>query len=297
MDPEAPSTQLADNRPQFDNALRIALPVNVPPRNEKKSRDALIQINAFSPGALASGKKALTGFVASAIAENKSTIAFNAKAVPPSVDESARSEDANVLTTIRDLSVLAFSSKRAGKKDVEATAYLSLGVIYDNQTNLLNAIENYKLYLQICEEIGDVVGSALGCNCLGVNYMLLVSPPSDAGIVHGVRNGPHLIEYLNLAIFYHGKHLEIGPDVAGRFVANTNLGLCYAMIGDVIQGAKHQQDALRIAIKMQTLYGQSIAVGNLGMLAIHKGDYATAKTCFEQVKEIILCNSRSCILT
>ena len=33
-------------------------------------------------------------------------------------------------------------------------------------------------------------------------------------------------EYLNKAIYYHSKHLEIGPDPGGHFVAHTNLGLC-----------------------------------------------------------------------
>ena len=113
--------------------------------------------------------------------------------------------------------------------------------------------------------------------------MMIVSPPSDIGVVLGVKPGPNVQEYLSNAIYYHSKHLDIGPDAGGRFVANADLGLCYAMSGDIVQGAKHQQDALRIAIKMQTLYGQSIAVGNLGMLALLKEDFVTAKTCFEQV--------------
>ena len=282
---DGPSTQLADNRPQFDNALRVALPVNVPQRVGKKSRDELIRANTFSPPAHAQGKKSVHSFVRNAVAANSSTISSVGCTISTPLDPTSRTmdEDANILTSIRDLNVLAFSSRRAGKKDIEATAYLSLGVIYDNQFNYLAGIENYKLYLQLCEEIGDVMGCALACNCLGVNYTSIVSPSSDSGIVQGVKDVPRVVEYINLAIYYHSKHLEIGPDSGGRFVANSNLGLCYAMIGDVIQSAKHQQDALRIAIKMQTLYGQSIAVGNLGLLALLKGDGATAKTCFEQV--------------
>ena len=84
------------------------------------------------------------------------------------------------------------------------------------------------------------------------------------------------------------------------------------MLGDFSSAAKNHQDALRIAIKMQTLYGQSIgtfpcsiwggvkvfiiiiiafffkAVGNLGNLALLKGDFATAKTCFDQVLSVVL---------
>ncbi len=281
---DAPSTQLADNRPQFDTALRVALPANVPSRSGKRSRDDLIRLNSFSPEAQANGKTAVASFVSSALAQNKSVITRTDRTVKPPIDASLKSmdEDAQILTSIRDLSVLAFSSRRAGKRDIEANAYLSLGVIYDNQCNFLSGIENYKMYLEICDDVGDLVGCALACNCLGVNFMMLVSPPSDAGIIHGIREGDFVSDYLSQAIFFHSKHAEIG-DTGGRFVANSNLGICYAMVGDIVEGAKHQQEALRGAIKMQTLYGQSIAVGNLGVLALMKKDHATARTCFEQV--------------
>ena len=285
VESDAPSTQLADHRPQFDNVLRIALPVNVPQRLEKKSRDDLIRMHSFSPAAISNGRAYMQTLVQSSIATKNSIITLTGKEIPTPVDTSGKSldQDAEILTSIRDLTVLAFSSKRAGKKDIEATAYLSLGVIYDNQCNYLAGIESYKLYLELCEDLGDISGSALACNCLGVNYMTIVAPPSDAGVVLGVKSTPKTIEYLENAIYYNSKHLNIGPDAGGRFVASANLGLCYAMLGDIVQAAKFQQDALRIAIKMQTLYGQSIAVGNLGMLAMLKNDCSTAKTCFEQV--------------
>ena len=38
---------------------------------------------------------------------------------------------------------------------------------------------------------------------------------------------------------------------------------------------------------MQTLYGQSIAVGNLGNLALLKSDLVTARTCFEQYLQLV----------
>ncbi len=38
---------------------------------------------------------------------------------------------------------------------------------------------------------------------------------------------------------------------------------------------------------LKTLYGQSIAVGNLGMLALGKNDLVTARTCFEQHLQLV----------
>jgi hypothetical protein len=95
------------------------------------------------------------------------------------------------------------------------------------------------------------------------------------------------MEFLAKACVCHKKHLDIGPDQGGKFVANTNLGLALGMRRDVGPAAKCHQDALRIAIKMQTLYGQSIAVGNLGMLALTKHDLPTARTCFEQHLQLV----------
>ena len=112
--------------------------------------------------------------------------------------------------------------------------------------------------------------------------MLLACPPSDMGLLRGYDPTPVKQEYLTRAIQCHQDHIAIA-DAGGQFVAHTNLGLCYALLGDIASASRHQQDALRIAIKMQTLYGQSIAVGNLGMLAMSRQDYTTARTCFEQV--------------
>ena len=49
-----------------------------------------------------------------------------------------------------------------------------------------------------------------------------------------------------MAVSHHARHLEVVPDAGGKFVANTNLGLCLGMLGDVAKAAKHHQEALRI---------------------------------------------------
>jgi tetratricopeptide (TPR) repeat protein len=283
---EGQTTQLADARPKLDCPLRVALPVNAPERAASTPKDKFIYENAFSPSAIAASKKRQ-----SALCKNYVELSFldTAKDTPRThnVAPVNMDHDALIKTAIRDFSVLALSSKRAGNKDVEATAYASLGVIHDNQRHYVEAIESYKLYLQICEDIKDAIGSAAACNCIGVNYMLLANPPSDAGCLHGIKLSPETTQLLEKAVHYHSRHLEIGPDAGGRFVANTNLGLCLGMLDNVNQSAKHHQDSLRVAIKMQTLYGQSIAVGNLGMLALVKMDFSTARTCFDQHLQLV----------
>jgi tetratricopeptide (TPR) repeat protein len=279
---ETRATQLADVRPQLDTPLRVAIPVNAPSRTEKLTRDKFIHDNSFSPAAISVARKNQMRYSS----QHSDELNIDSSTDPVVLPGNAlinMDHDANLKTSIRDFTVLAFSSNRAGKKDVEATAYASLGVIHDNQSNYLLAIESYSSYLKICEEIGDAVGAACACNCIGVNYMLLAIPSSDAGTLLGVRTTKESNQYIEKAIKFHAKHLEIGPDAGGNFVAHTNMGLCLGMLRNINESAKHHQDALRIAIKMQTLYGQSIAVGNLGMLAVIKEDYVTARTCFDQV--------------
>lgn len=116
--------------------------------------------------------------------------------------------------------------------------------------------------------------------------MMMACPSSDAGFLNGFQDTTQAAGFIEQAITYHEQHLNIS-DSGGQFVAHINLGLCYGVKGDYATAAKHNQSALRIAIRMQTLYGQSISVGNLGMLATLKKDYKTARTCFEQHLQLV----------
>ena len=142
MESNDSGTQLAESRPQFDTSLRVALPVNAPARIPRRSRDESIGSNAFSPFSQVSAL-ALKDSIARGDKPDEVK-----RPQPPAVN---MDHDAQIKTAIRDFSVVALSSKRAGNKEVEATSYVSLGVIYDNQGEFLQGIEQYKLYLQICE--------------------------------------------------------------------------------------------------------------------------------------------------
>lgn len=67
----------------------------------------------------------------------------------------------------------------------------------------------------------------------------------------------------NEAIEYHTKHKEVA-DVAGKFLAHINLGIIYNSMGDHEKSSINHQFALRYAIQMSSVAGQSVAIGNLG---------------------------------
>jgi len=95
-----------------------------------------------------------------------------------------------------------------------------------------------------------VHGEALAYNCIGVNYMKLAETEP---------------KYFHESIEYHQKHKEIA-DVAGKFLAHVNLGLVYNSLGDPEKASINQQFALRYAIQMSSVAGQSLAIGNLGKI-------------------------------
>ena len=149
---------------------------------------------------------------------------------------------------LKDYDILAFACKRAGKSRDEGRAYYSTGVLYDNLGKFKAAIDQYKRFLQVCKAIGDVHGEALAYNCIGVDYMKL-----------GESEPAHYKD----AIDFHTRHKEVA-DVAGKFLAHINLGIIYNATGDHEKSSINHQFALRYAIQMSSVAGQSVAIGNLG---------------------------------
>lgn len=151
---------------------------------------------------------------------------------------------------LKDYQILAFACKRAGKSRDEGRAYYSSGVLLDNLGKFKQAIDQYLKFLGVCKAIGDVHGEALAYNCIGVDYQKMA-----------VDNA----KFFEDAIEYHLKHKEIA-DVAGKFLAHVNLGIIYNLLGDNEKASINHQFALRYAVQMSSVAGQSIAIGNLGKL-------------------------------
>lgn len=298
---EEQATQLADTRPYLDTPLRVTIPVNVPVRVLAPSRDKSIYEDMYSPMAISAAKREGETLSSSYdhayrdMANVQSPFLYKAKnAVSTGMvrNKNVSSEhEAMLKNSLKDYTVLAQSSRRAGKKDVEGQAYASLGVVFDNDEQYLLAIDYYLKYLSVSEELNDNMGIAAACNCIGVDYMTLANPNCESSITlsHLFAEQANLetLEYIHKAIDYHTRHLDVGPDAGGKLVAHINLGICLTWLGDINRAARHHQDALRIAIKMQTLYGQAIAVGNLGLLAMGKSDFSTSRTCFDQHLQLI----------
>jgi len=339
--PEAEATQLAHRYPQIDTPLRVDPPssMKAPHRVEPPTREQQIRDQAFSPQAFTLRVQVLTPLLSEDIQtrlreeKNKKQVVWGADDQRPQMNGMASGEDggkgsqkdkqwgqmdATYRTAIRDLQMLAYSSKRAGKTETEGHAYYALGVLLDNLGHFHKAIEAYNSFLGVCRASQEVVQEALAHNCIGVDSMLLamkamndgrdcsqeewdtgasIDDPivaTDTNIMDPLNLQPDkeapipdtAQDLLNKALECHNNHLLITDD-GGKCVAHTNMGLCYGLLNKFPVAATHHQEALRMALKIQSLGAQSIAVGNLGLLAMRQGDNNTARSCMEQHLQLV----------
>ena len=168
---------------------------------------------------------------------------------------------------------------------MESAALLSMGLLYDNISQYSKALDCYKKFRALCQKLGDRVGEALAYNCIGVDLMHMAAREAGGISFSGAFAGAGS-RHLQTSLQYHSKHLDIADD-AGQFVAHSNLALVLGALGRPVDAAKHHQEALRIAIRLQSAHGQSISVGNLGLLGARQGDLVTAKACMDQHLQLV----------
>jgi len=164
-------------------------------------------------------------------------------------------------TKMRDQEMLAFACRRANKTRSEALAYYNMGVLHDNAKEYDKAIRCYEQYLNAARGAGDSKGVQLALNSIGIDW--------------------HKLGDFNKAIDTHNQHLQIA-DIPGKFVAHCNLGLAFFACDEAEKASLNHRQALRYAIVMSSLVGESLACGNLGIIGCKRGDIKTAKACMER---------------
>ncbi|RLN98645.1 hypothetical protein BBJ28_00020833 [Nothophytophthora sp. Chile5] len=258
----------------------VVCQIKTPARDFATSREERIQKTAFSPHATALRKlktQIHSSFDNGAEIEAKLSCCSSQK-----LKDRGRAVSTKL---IKEYTVLqAESSKRAGRHDAECTAYLCLGILYDNVEDYSKAIDCYLLVLSISESTQNKLFIALATNCIGVNYQLLSSSSKEYAYTGKFVDAQN--RNLQNALVHHKKHLEVADD-AGKFVANLNLGLTLGSLDQPNQAAHYHQEALRLAIQLNSAYGQSLAVGNLGLLASRQNDLGTAVACLNQHLQLI----------
>jgi tetratricopeptide (TPR) repeat protein len=188
----------------------------------------------------------------------------------PDGEPASPEERTVIIRKMQDLELLTYACRRASKVREEGRAHFSLGVLRDNLGQYQKAIEAYNQFLRVCKECNDGQGCALAYHCIAVDNQLLGggliadSSSSAAGReAVGITEAKIKPDLLKRAIFFHNKHRE-NSDSVGKFVAHLNMGLAYAQLNEREASTVNHQYALRYALQLHSLEGQSLAIGSLG---------------------------------
>jgi tetratricopeptide (TPR) repeat protein len=191
----------------------------------------------------------------------------------PDGEPASPEERTLTIRKIQDLELLTFACRRASKVREEGRAHFSMGVLRDNLGQYQKAIDSYNQFLRVCKECNDGQGCALAYHCIAVDHQLLggalvadttsTAAGREAVGISEVKVKP---DVLRKAIFFHNKHRE-NSDSVGKFVAHLNMGLAYAQLGEREASTVNHQYALRYALQLHSLEGQSLAIGSLGFSA------------------------------
>eukprot|EP01028_Stygiella_incarcerata_P004391 TRINITY_DN19599_c0_g1_i1.p1 TRINITY_DN19599_c0_g1~~TRINITY_DN19599_c0_g1_i1.p1 ORF type:complete len:515 (+),score=112.32 TRINITY_DN19599_c0_g1_i1:162-1706(+) len=169
--------------------------------------------------------------------------------------------------SIRDFEFLAQACQRAGKTRLESQAYYKLSVLYENEGRTRSAASALRSFLNVSRRLHDYDSEVLALNSLGILLYHM--------------GGDRLVE----AVECHSQHFEIGEPI-GKFIAEINLGMCYAAQEQWSNSLDHFKDALQFAIRLGNVEGESISLANVAWAAENVGDYETARTCFERHIEL-----------
>eukprot|EP00752_Nemacystus_decipiens_P004928 g4485.t1 len=280
---------------RVDTPLRVEPPpsFNAPARPVDQTQEQQIKASAFSPAAFTMRKHeiqaqthSLLGSKNSAGGSSTSSLLGNLRQRQEPTVRGHSENQASYRTAMSDYHMLAFSSQRSGRHEMEGLAYYSAGVTMDSTGQYPKALESYKKFLVVCTALKDPFIEGVCHNCMGVDYMLMACPPGSSMQDSVTELPARAVSLLRKALEHHEGHLK-GADDAGSGVAHSNMGLCHGWLGDYQTAAKHHQEALRVALRVQSASAQSVAVGNLGTLAMRQGDRQTAQACLEQHLQLV----------
>jgi tetratricopeptide (TPR) repeat protein len=172
---------------------------------------------------------------------------------------------------LRDYQMLAEACQRAGRARTEGHAYYKIGELLskNKRDTLPKSVLYFKRYLNISRRLNDLQGEAKALNCLGIVHYEM-----------GGSNNYHI------GLEYHKQHAEIA-DAAGIFIANTNMGLVHAKLGDHSSSMECHKQALQYAVRAGDKAAESLALANLGQSGTKQGDASTARVCVERHLELV----------
>lgn len=166
--------------------------------------------------------------------------------------------------SLRDAETRAHAALRAGQSGSAARLLCCAASLHYNSGNTEMAISTTARALRLFEETGEACGVAYCENVLGVCYA-------------------HQGEF-KAALLHHKRQEALGGDYA-TCVAQLNMGVCYAALGELEFAAQAFEDALGSGQAAGCSMLTTIAHGNAGLIAMRVGNMRAAQTHLEHSLE------------
>ncbi|KEG11955.1 TPR Domain containing protein [Trypanosoma grayi] len=207
------------------------------------------------------------------LARRVATLLKGAESVPmhwveprPGGSSSSSSSDEGVaqLKVMRDAMSRAKSAMRAGNTVEAAHLLCTVAALHYNSGNVELARSFYAKALAAFESIGDVRGLAFCHNILGVCY--------------------YRLREFKMSLLHHKRQEALGGCYS-RAVAEINMGVSYAALGELNFAEPALEDALVNARACENTLLETIALGNQGLVYLRLGNMRAAQTSLEQCLE------------
>ncbi|CAJ1011753.1 putative Anaphase-promoting complex subunit 5/Tetratricopeptide repeat [Leishmania naiffi] len=195
-----------------------------------------------------------------ALLQGADSAAVSWRHTPPAAKDNTVTE----IQATKDAEALAHSSLRAGKKSKAAQLFCVSGCFAYNYGNMELAVRCFRKALDVAEELEDARCLAFCHNILGVCFY-------------------RLGEY-KMSLVHHKKQEALGGSYA-RAVAEMNMGVSYAALGELEFAQQAFEDALLNARETDDSMLLTIALGNVGLVSLRIGDMRTAQMHLEQCLE------------
>ncbi|CAM9435694.1 unnamed protein product, partial [Ectocarpus sp. 8 AP-2014] len=214
---------------RVDTPLRVEPPpsFNAPARPVDQTQDQQIKArphthhstgacaSAFSPAAftmrkyeMPSSSHGLLGSKDSAGGSSTASLVGSLRQRQEPTKRDLTENHASYRIAMSDYHMLAFSSQRSGRHEMEGLAYYSAGVTMDSMGQYPKALENYKKFLAVCKALKDPFIEGVCHNCMGVDYMLMACPPSSNMQENTTGLPARAVALLGKAVEHHEEHLK-----------------------------------------------------------------------------------------
>lgn len=239
--------------PALDVPLRFAAPeeFRLPPMEDPPARLPL----ARRVGALIRGSECVA--ISWAATANSASAAASAAVAPgPTAEKRA--------ANLRDAEARAASALRSGGEALAADLFAALAALHYGYGNTEAALAAFDRAAELYEAVGSAKGLAF---CLNLS-----------GLCHA-RLGDHRMALVLC------RWLEALGAGYVRCVAQINTGVAYAALGELQFAAQALEDAVASAQEVEDPMLETVALGDLGIVALRSGNMRAAQGHLEQCLE------------